>query len=55
MAVKKKPKLTDAERHKRFVAMAREVGASESARSFDIAFSRVAKRTAIKPPKSSKR
>jgi hypothetical protein len=27
---KQRPKLTDAERHKRFIAMAKEVGASES-------------------------
>ena len=37
----KKPKLTDAERHKRFVEMAREVGASESPKAFDKAFKRV--------------
>jgi hypothetical protein len=40
-AAKPKPKLTDAERHKRFVEMAREVGASESPREFDKAFKRV--------------
>lgn len=39
----RKPKLTDAERHKRFVAMAREVGASEDAKDFDKAFKKVAK------------
>lgn len=38
----RKPKLTDAERHKRFVAMAREVGASEDANDFDKAFKKVA-------------
>jgi hypothetical protein len=38
-----KPKLTDAERHKRFVEMAREVEASESPRAFDRAFKRVTK------------
>lgn len=56
MAEKKKakPKLTYAERHKRFVEMAREVKASESARSFDIAFSRIAKRTTVMPPKPPK-
>ena len=37
----KKPKLTDAERHKRFVATAREVGASEKVRDFDKAFRKV--------------
>ena len=42
MAEKKKPKLTDAERHKRFVEMAREVEASESPEAFDKAFKRVA-------------
>lgn len=42
-----KPKLTDAERHKRFVDMAREVGASDDAKAFDRAF----KRVAGKPPK----
>lgn len=36
-----KPKLTDAERHKRFVEMAREVGASESPKAFDKAFKKV--------------
>jgi hypothetical protein len=38
----RKPKLTDAERHKRFVEMARQVGASESAEDFDKAFKKVA-------------
>lgn len=36
-----KPKLTDAERHKRFVATAREVGASEAPEDFDKAFEKV--------------
>ena len=36
MAVRKpKPKVSNAERHKRFVAMAREVGATESSEAFD--------------------
>jgi hypothetical protein len=35
---KPKPKLTNAERHKRFVDMAREVGADESPEAFDRAF-----------------
>lgn len=39
---KSKPKLTDAERHKRFVAMAREVGASDDAKDFDKAFKKIA-------------
>lgn len=38
-----KPKLTDAERHKRFLAMAKEVGASESPKAFEKAFRLVAK------------
>ena len=33
-----KPKLTDAERHKRFVATAKKVGASEKSEDFDKAF-----------------
>jgi hypothetical protein len=39
---KAKPKLTDAERHKRFVAMAHEVGASGDPKDFDKAFKKVA-------------
>jgi hypothetical protein len=38
-----KPKLTAAERHKRFVETAREVGADERPEAFDRAFRRVAK------------
>ena len=38
---KPKPKLTDAERHKRFVAMARDVEASEDPKAFDRAFKKV--------------
>jgi hypothetical protein len=38
-----KPKLTDAERHARFVAMAREVGVDESPEAFDRAFDSVVK------------
>ena len=34
----RKPKLTDAERHKRFVEMARQVGASDDPKDFDKAF-----------------
>lgn len=37
----KSPRLTDAERHKRFIEMAKEVGASESAIEFDRAFMKV--------------
>lgn len=46
---KAKPKLTDAERHKRFVDMAREVGASNDLKAFDRAFKRV-----VEKPKSRK-
>lgn len=38
----KKGKLTDAERHKRFKAMAKEVGASEDPKDFERAFKAVA-------------
>jgi hypothetical protein len=38
---KPKPKLTDVERHKRFVDMAHEVGADESPEAFDKAFDKV--------------
>lgn len=34
-------KLTDAERHKRFLEMAREVGASDDPKDFDKAFGKV--------------
>lgn len=40
-AAKSKRKLTDAQRHKRFLAMAEEVGASKSPRAFNKAFKRV--------------
>lgn len=47
MATKSKRKpLTDTERHKRFVAMAREVEASKDPKDFDRAFKKV---TAAKP------
>ena len=36
-----KPKLTDAERHARFVDMAKEVKASEDSKDFDRAFAGV--------------
>ena len=48
MQAKRKPKLTDAERHKRFVEMARQVGASDDPKAFDKAFKKV---TAQKPKK----
>jgi hypothetical protein len=37
----KKKKLTDAERHKRFVEMGKEVGASDKPKDFDRAFKAV--------------
>ena len=43
------PKLTDAERHRRFVDMAKEVEASEDPKDFEKAFKRVAT-----PPRSKK-
>ena len=39
-----KPRLTDAQRHERFVAMVREVGASTDAADFDAAFKALDKR-----------
>jgi len=45
-----KGKLTDAERHRRFVEMAREVEASESSTAFDKAFKRVARAKVPKKP-----
>ena len=44
---KPKPKLTDAERQKRFVEMAKEVGASEDPKDFEKAFKKV-----TAPPKA---
>jgi hypothetical protein len=38
---KTKPKPTDAERHKRFVEMAKEVEASDKPQDFDRAFKKV--------------
>jgi hypothetical protein len=40
-APKRLPKLTDAERHKRFVEMAHEVEASDDPNEFDKAFKKV--------------
>ena len=48
----KKPKLTDAERYKRFVDMAHEVGASDNPKDFEKAFKKV---VAPKAPVISKR
>jgi hypothetical protein len=47
----KPPKLTDAERHERFVAMAKEVGASDRPKDFDKAFEKVTKPV---PPSSAR-
>ncbi len=55
MKAKSKPKLTAAERHKRFVEMAREVDASESPKAFDRAFKRVALPSKKKPAPSPSR
>jgi hypothetical protein len=46
---KRLPKLTDAERHKRFLETAREVEASEDPKDFDEAFSKV-----VSPKRPSK-
>jgi hypothetical protein len=40
---KPEPKLTDAERHKRFVDMAKEVEASNDPKDFDRSFDAIAK------------
>jgi len=47
---KRLPKLTDAERHKRFLETAREVEASEDPKDFDLAFDKVV--SPKKPPTS---
>jgi hypothetical protein len=44
----RKPKLTDAERHERFLAMAHKVGASEDAKDLDKALRVI---TSIRSPK----
>lgn len=48
----REPKLTDAERHKRFVDMAKEVEASEDPKDFEKAFKKV---TSHKPDKDERR
>ncbi len=48
-----KPKLTDADRHARFVEAARQVGADESAEAFDRAFEKVTRLVTSKPPSRS--
>lgn len=40
-APKRLPKLSDAERHKRFLEMAKEVEASEDPKDFDRAFEKI--------------
>jgi hypothetical protein len=44
------PKLTEAERHKRFVAMAREVAAPDKVEDFERAFNTVARPKAEAQP-----
>jgi hypothetical protein len=44
-----KPKLTDVERHKRFIEMAKEVEASPDAKDFERAFKKVVGREKAKP------
>lgn len=51
----KKPPLTDAERHARFVEMAREVEADESADAFDEAFKKVVRPAAESAKKANAR
>lgn len=46
----RKPKLTDAERHKRFLDMAREVEAPDDAEAFDRAFDKVTTKQPKRPP-----
>jgi hypothetical protein len=48
-----KPKLTDAERHKRFVNMAREVEASDDPKDFEEAFQKVVRPISDKAPKKN--
>lgn len=50
---KPKPKLTDAERHARFVETARKVEVDESPEAFDRAFDRVVRRVTSRRPPSS--
>lgn len=46
---KPKAKLSDAERHKRFVATAREVDASEDPKEFERVFKKVVQRKSTRP------
>lgn len=50
-----KRKLTDVERHDRFLDMAREVEASDNPKDFDRAFKKIIKGGSASPPKSTKR
>lgn len=50
-----KPKLTDVERHKRFVEMAREVEASTDAKDFDRAFEKVTRPKRSEPKSNHRR
>jgi hypothetical protein len=52
MTAKRKPKLTDAERHARFVETAKAVDASEDPKDFDRAFEKVAPATSRPPGRS---
>lgn len=52
---KAKAELTDAERHKRFVELAREVGADESAESFNRAFDKVVSKPTRQQSKKRRR
>lgn len=45
--VKRKPKLTDAERHKRFVDTAREIGTDEGPEAFEKALHKVASKRRV--------
>jgi hypothetical protein len=49
-----KPPLTDAERHKRFVEVAKKVGASDDIAEFDRAFEKVTKPSAARSRHSAK-
>jgi hypothetical protein len=48
-----KPPLTEAERHKRFVEMAREVRASDDPKDFEAAFQKIAGKALPLPRKKS--
>lgn len=54
-----KPKLTDTERHKRFVEMAKQVGASDDPKDFEKAFKKITSRppsnAALKSRKTTER